>query len=245
MINTPNIQLLPLYAQLKSTLIEEIRAGNFKPGAQIPSQRDLIARFAMSHMTVRRALNDLVSDGILIAIPGKGIFVSSNEKQQAESGPFVSFSEEMTRRGLRPSSRILDQGWVRANPALASIFCVLMGEQLILLRRLRLADDAPIALQTAYLPAARFPGLLEFNFETASLYATLRDHYGVIFADSRSSVEAVLANAEDADLLDLPMPSALLVIEQTTHDDSGRAIEFIRSAYRGDRFKIHGAAEKL
>src|SRR5688572_2157436 len=120
---------LPLYAQLKAAIIDSIRNGTLKPGARIASQRDLSEQFAMSHMTVRRALNELLNAGVIYTIPGKGMYVSS-EKVEAESSPFVSFTEEMARRGLQGSTRVIEAAVVVANMALAQIFNAEIGARL-------------------------------------------------------------------------------------------------------------------
>lgn len=229
---------LPLYAQLKAAIVDDIRRGTLKPGARLASQRDLSEQFAMSHMTVRRALNDLLNAGVIYTIPGKGMYVNSDEKVEAETGPFVSFTEEMQRRGLKGSSRLLESSVITANTALAQIFRIEIGTRLVELHRLRLADGEPIALQKAYLPYARFPDLLTHDFGVESLYAVLRQDYGVIFASSSYAVEAALAEEREAHLLNLSLPAALLITEQSTEEEGGTVIEYVRAAYRGDRYKM-------
>lgn len=229
---------LPLYAQLKARILDDIRNGTLKPGARIASQRELSEQFAMSHMTVRRALNDLLNAGVIYTIPGKGMYVSTSEKVEAESGPFVSFTEEMQQRGLQSSSMLLESTVILANTALAKIFNIETDARVIVLHRLRLADGEPIALQKAHLPYARFPDLLTHDFSVESLYDVLRHKYGIKFARSNYSVEAALAEAWEAERLHLALPVALLITEQTTEDHDGTVIEHVRSAYRGDRYKI-------
>ncbi len=229
---------LPLYAQLKAAILDDIRIGTLKPGARIASQRDLSEQFAMSHMTVRRALNDLLNAGVIYTIPGKGMYVSTNEKVEAESGPFVSFTEEMRRRGLVSSSIVLASSIITANTALAQIFRIQIGAKLVELHRLRLADGEPIAVQLAYLPYGRFPDLLSHDFGVESLYTVLRQDYGVVFANSTYAVEAALAGEQEAQLLKLSLPAALLITEQSTEEEGGAVIEYVRAAYRGDRYKM-------
>jgi GntR family transcriptional regulator len=232
-----NHSTLPLYAQLKAAIIDKIRNGALKPGARIASQRDLSEEFAMSHMTVRRALNELLNAGIIYTIPGKGMYVSS-EKVEAESSPFVSFSDEMQRRGLQSSSKVIEATVVVTNMALAQIFKLEIGSQLYLLHRLRLADGEAIALQKAYLPYARFPELLKHDFSVESLYTVLRQDYGVAFTRSTYAIEAALAEEWEAKQLKLSLPSALLITEQITEEEDGTVIEHARSIYRADRYKM-------
>jgi GntR family transcriptional regulator len=228
---------LPLYAQLKESLIAAIERGELAPGDQIPSQRVLCERNSMSHMTVRRAISELISEGVIYAIPGKGLYVTEH-KQDAESGPLIGFSEDMARRGMAASSRVLAAELIGASTVLASALGVEVGTPLVYLRRLRLADGDPMALQGSYLPHALCPGLLEHDLAKHSLFELLRGEYRLYLASGTTAVEAAMADEEQAKLLGLPLPAPLLIVEQLTYLDSGQAIEFVRTAYRADRYRL-------
>jgi GntR family transcriptional regulator, N-acetylglucosamine utilization regulator len=228
---------LPLYTQLKESLIASIGRGDLTPGDQIPSQRALCERYGMSHMTVRRALSELLNEGIIYGIPGKGLYVTER-KQDAESGPLIGFTEDMAQRGMVASSQVLAGEIVGASTVLASALGVAVGTPLIYLRRLRLADGTPMALQGSYLPCALCPGLLDYDLARRSLFELLRNEYRLSLADGTTTVEAALADEEQARLLELPLPAPLLIVEQLTYLDTGQAIEFVRTAYRGDRYRL-------
>jgi GntR family transcriptional regulator len=230
-------QVFPLYAQLKERIIDLIAERVYAPGDQLPSQRELIDEFGASHMTVRRAINELIQEGVIHAIPGKGIFVSQ-PKQQAEPIPLRGFTEEMGRRGMKASSRILTAEIVSASTMLARVFETEVGIPLIYLRRLRLANREPIAIQAAYLRLEFCPGLLDHDLEEGSLYDILHNAYGMAFGRANYSFEAVLADEEQVALLNAVMPLALLVGEQLTFLENDVPIEFCRSVYRGDRYRI-------
>ncbi|MDZ4770044.1 MAG: GntR family transcriptional regulator [Chloroflexota bacterium] len=237
-MNAPDTSSLPLYAQLKAVFVEAITSGQLESGSRLPSHRDLSAQHKVSYMTVRRAIDELVREGYVHSVPGRGTYVTVAPKQQAESGPFVSFTQDMAGRGMRASSQVLSAAIVGANTSLAYIMDVPIGAQLWMLVRLRLADDAPMALQTACLPSARFPNLLDHDFSSGSLYAILRERYGVQFDSSTSAVEAALAGADEAALLGVTPPVALLITEQITKDEQGSIFEYVRSAYRADLYKM-------
>jgi GntR family transcriptional regulator, N-acetylglucosamine utilization regulator len=230
-------QVFPLYAQLKERIIDLIADRVYAPGDQLPSQRELIDEFGASHMTVRRAINELIQEGVIHAIPGKGIFVSQ-PKQQAEPIPLRGFTEEMGRRGMKASSRILAAEIISASTMLARVFETEVGTPLIYLRRLRLANLEPIAIQAAYLCHEFCPGLLDHDLEEGSLYDLLHNEFGLAFGRANYSFEAVLADEEQAALLNAAMPLALLVSEQLTFLENDVPIEFVRSVYRGDRYRI-------
>jgi GntR family transcriptional regulator len=231
----PN-EKLPLYAQLKEELIAAIARGDLAPGDQIPSQRGLCAKYRMSHMTVRRAISELLHEGVIYAIPGKGLYVT--ERKQDAEPPLRGFTEDMSQRGMLASSQVLAAEVVGASTVLSSALGVPIGTALIYLRRLRLADGLPMAVQGSYLPQALCPGLLEHDLGRGSLFALLRDVYHLRLVDGTTAVEAALADAEHAKLLGLHLPAPLLIIEQLSYLDSGQAIEFVRSAYRADRYRL-------
>jgi GntR family transcriptional regulator len=233
---TPRTTQQPLYAQLKQSLSEAIARGELPPGAQLPSHHTLTREHSVSYMTVRRAISELINDGTLYAVHGKGVYVAT-PKQPAESGLLVSFSEEMMRRGQRPSSRLLAQELVSADASEAITLGLAVGAPLIRLVRLRLANGEPIALQTSLLPHDRCPGLLAHDLGRESLFALLRQ-YGLRPMTASGAVGAALATAEEAALLGIELPAALLVTEQRTCLDDGTPIEWTRSVYRGDRFQL-------
>ena len=227
---------LPLYAQLKEQIIAVIARGDLAPGDQIPSQRVLCAKYRMSHMTVRRTISELLHEGVIYAIPGKGLYVTE-PKQDAEP-PLRGFTEDMSQRGMVASSQVLAAEVVGASTVLSSALGVPIGTALIYLRRLRLADGEPMAVQGSYLPQALCPGLLEYDLGRGSLFALLQNVYRLRLADGTTVVEAALADAEHAKLLGLRAPAPLLIVEQLNYLDSGQAIEFVRSAYRADRYRL-------
>jgi GntR family transcriptional regulator, N-acetylglucosamine utilization regulator len=231
----PN-EKLPLYAQLKEQIIAAIARGDLAPGDQIPSQRVLCEDYRMSHMTVRRAISELLHEGVIYAIPGKGLYVTE-PKQDAEP-PLRGFTEDMSQRGMVASSQVLAAEIVGASTVLSSALGVPIGTALVYLRRLRLADGAPMAVQGSYLPQALCPGLLEHDLGRGSLFDLLRNVYHLRLADGTTAVEAALADAEHARLLGLRVPAPLLVVEQLNYLDNGQAIEFVRSAYRADRYRL-------
>jgi GntR family transcriptional regulator len=190
----------------------------------------------MSHMTVRRAIGELLHEGVIYAIPGKGLYVTE-PKQDAE--PLLrGFTEDMTQRGMVASSQVLAAEVVGASTVLSSALGVPIGTALVYLRRLRLADGAPVAVQGSYLPQMLCPRLLEHDLGHNSLFDLLRNVYRLRLVDGTTTVEAALADAEHAKLLGLHLPAPLLIVEQLTYLDSGQAIEFVRTAYRADRYRM-------
>mgnify|MGYP005850096607 CR=1 FL=1 len=219
---------LPLFAQLKEAIIEAINRGEFKRGDQLPSQRELCQQHQMSHMTVRRAINELVNEGVIQSIPGKGLYV-------AEKTPFVDsnslkgFEEQMAELGVKATTKMLASGFVSASTRQAQALVVEVGATLVYLSRLRLVDNEPLSISDVYLPHALCPGLLDYDLAANSLFVTLRTQYGLKLSSSTSRIKAVLADEEQARLLKLTRPAALLFREQVTFLDTGQAIELSRT----------------
>lgn len=231
------------YQQLKAGMITAITDGTYKPHDRLPSQRELIDQYGLSHMSVRRAINELISEGVIYARPGKGLYVAE-PKQEAELDPLYGFTEDMALRGMKASSRLLEAGIVSASTMLAHTLRVRIGSPLVYVRRLRLADGEPMAIQASHLPSALCPNLLEHDLENESLFAILRQEYGLRLTESETAAEADLADKEHGELLNLTLPAPLLVTEQITYLDSGEPIEFVRSSYRGDRYRLRLGKER-
>ena len=228
---------IPLYAQFKLAILDEIAQGMLKPGDRLPSQPQLCQRYKISHMTLRRALNELQHDGVITAVPGKGIYIAET-KQDADAGALVSFHDDIALRGMRAETRTLDSQIEAASIALAQIMGIEMGAPLVYLSRLMLAGSEPIAIARTYLPLSLCPGLLNSELVDGSLYATLNTRYGLRIASGKRTAEAVLADKDQAQLLNLRRPAALLLIEQLTFLDTSQAIEFSRIFYRGDQYRV-------
>src|SRR5215510_11287671 len=158
-----------LYHQLKTLLLEQIRTGKMKPNDRLPAEDELAATHGVSKATVRQALNELAVAGVLRREQGRGTFVAEPKLAQ---GPreMTSFTDEMRSRGLRPSSKVLRQDIIKAEGEVAEKLRIAEGSQVMRLKRLRLADDEPMGIQTAYLSLTLSPQLAQEDFTDASLY---------------------------------------------------------------------------
>ncbi len=231
---------IPKYRQLQYIL--EGLIANLRPGDPIPPERELERQFGVSRVTVRQALHQLVLAGRLERIQGRGTFVARPKVEQVLA--LTSFSEEMVQRGMRPGSRMLGLSQIPATERLAQHLQVAIGAPVIELRRLRLADDEPMALETVYLSAVRFPALAHADLTDRSLYAWLAEHYGVELAYATQTIEATVLGTEEARLLEVVPGAAAFRLERTTYDRYGQPVEFVLSLYRGDRYKLQARLER-
>ena len=229
--------VVPLYFQIRQYLLDQIRSEELKPGDAVPSEQAISARFGVRRMTVRQALKSLADLGVIYSQRGKGTFVAGN-KLEKSFRQVLSFTEEMAARGSKPSSKVLRFVVEEADQAAANALQVSLGEKLISLRRLRLADSVPMGIEWSRIPLSLCPDLMQRFQPNNSLYQLLSRHYGIKVAVTDEVAEAAVANAEEAHLLQIPKRAPVLLFSRISYVESGRTVEYVTSVYRGDRYKI-------
>jgi GntR family transcriptional regulator len=230
---------VPLYFQLAEHIRQQIQAGEYLPGDQIPSERELSEQAGISRMTVRQAVSYLAQEGTLEVKAGIGTFVA-RPKLVHDSINTLGFSEEMMRQGAEVTSRVLEQVEVIPPPHIAAFLAMAPQDTAVKIVRLRLGDGLPLLLETSYLPAALCPELAEQDLRDGSLYQLLEDVYDLTPKCSRQTVEAAIANEYEADLFDLDPDAsmAMILLEGITYSEDDQPFEHFRALYRGDRIKI-------
>ena len=223
----------PLYAQIEATLRERIR--RMQPGDPLPSDRTLASEFAVSYVTLRHAMSRLASDGLVSREVGRGTFVQRVEKDMTG---LTSFSEDMLNRGMRVHATVLECAVKPSTPEIADALNILPGSPVTHIRRLRFADDIPMALEAAVLSAVTFPGLETVDFVTQSLYGTLERRYGVRLRVAKGTLGAVTPTDEEAELLQISRDVPLIVARRIAYNESGAPIEYGESRYRSDRYQV-------
>ena len=200
----------------------------------LPTERELLHEFSVSRTTVRRALQDLLGKGLVYNIRGSGTYVA-DPSVVAKTLRLTGFSEDMKLRGLIPTSRVLRQGTVAAAGAIAAELEVTVGEPLLALSRLRLADDVPMALEDIYLVVNRIsPTQLH---PEQSLYTQLTAA-GIVIERAAQQISAVNLNAHQARHLDQAVGAAALEVSRVTFTDHGQPFERAVTTYRGDRYSF-------
>lgn len=232
----------PLYLQVKAALLADIGAGRYGSNQRLPSERELALRFRVSRMTARQALLELAREGAIYTRVGKGTFVAEAKIDQ-QLRALTSFSQDVRDRGNRPTSRVLEARVVPASPSAAAALRLLPGADVVLLTRLRLSDEMPLAIETAHLPFRLFPNLLRHDFATTSLYAVLAAEYGATLTRADQTIEAALAQPDELSLLQLTPPAAVLRLQRLTFTSDGVPAEYVLSVYRGDRYKFHSTLQ--
>jgi GntR family transcriptional regulator len=229
---------IPLYHQLQAIIDARIASGEWVPGRQLPSERELCEEFGVSRITVRQALAALANEGRLARQQGVGTFVAPRRIEQ-HLNRLTGFTDEMAERGQQPGARLLRLERFPATFAVAHSLRRRPGEPVIVVQRLRLADGEPLALETAYLVDDRCYGLLDEPLQSHSLYRLLSEKYGIVPTRAEQQIEAMACPPPEAQLLDVRKGMPMLHMIRVTYDQDDRPFEHTESFYRGDRYVFH------
>ena len=230
---------VPKHQQLRDILLELI-AAEITPDMPIPSERELGQRYGLSRMTVRHTVNRLVAEGRLYRVRACGTFVAKPPVDMQTR--LVSFTEDMTRRGMVPSSRILSFERIEASPALAQKLEIQQGEGVVRLVRLRYADSVPMAFERCFLPENRVPGILGLGSPN-SLYRALSDGYGLTVSWGEQVIEARHPDPFESKLLEVPTTSAVIQVTRRCYCDDV-LVDHASSDYRADRYPLSMPLER-
>ncbi|WP_436774456.1 GntR family transcriptional regulator [Yinghuangia sp. YIM S09857] len=217
---------------------DTIRAGGYRPGDRLPSERELADRLGVSRSTLRLALHDLERSGFVVRRPGRGggTFVAS-PKVERDLGAFGGLADYIRRQGLEAGARILAVALAPAGPRAAAALGIGPDELAVHVTRVRLADGEPIALERSRFPAELFPDLAEQALG-GSVYELLRTRYGRAPDHAVERIEPVAADDEIAALLEIPYGTPLLAVERVAYDASGAPVEHADDLFRGDRTSV-------
>jgi GntR family transcriptional regulator len=230
----PTPQRITKQSQTRDRVIDLIES--LGTGSAIPSERQLCVDLGVSRLTVRAALDELVRAGYLDRRRGSGTFV--REPKIAQELTMTSFSEDMRRRGMRPGSRTLSLTTTTAGAYLGRCLHVSPSERIVVAKRLRLADTETMAIETLHVRESLVPGLTPKDLEQTSFYQLLAERYGISLAGGIQTIEPTVTNEEESEALGVPLHSPAFLFERTTRAETGEIVEFVRSIYRGDRYRL-------
>lgn len=233
---------IPLYHQLKEILVECIHSGVFTLDQPFPTEAQIVKEYAVSRVTVRRALQEMAQEGYIYRIPGRGTFII-RKKVSRELSRLTSFTEDMQARGQTVTTKVLEVSFVEANPVVAEKLGVQLGARLMYVNRLRLVDRDPIAINFSYL---NLPPKVEISKEelmqTNSLWALIQSKK-VPLLEADKTIEAIAADKHQARLLQVLPGAPLLVVEGIVYTTNHIPVEYYQVISRGDRYKyaVHQA----
>lgn len=231
---------LPLYKQVKTRILEMLYGGKIPANGKVPSERELVDVLGVSRITARQALRELVAEGHLVAQPGKGFYATGGSQRGHELELLRSFTETALAHDQVPGSRILEARRSAAQADIAHALKLDPGQHVTSLRRLRLLDGEPVAIGHDWIPLALAPDLADqdWNVPNRSLYAELRNRYGLVPHGGETVLSATIATPEDAALLQLSSPAAVLKVVQVAYDTIGRPINLTRTLHHPEKYPL-------
>ena len=233
-----NMPPVPKYYQVREAILANIADGTWTIGVPIPPEPELCSLFEVSRITVRRAVSELVHEGKLYTIQGKGTFIARPKLDERFVQRAFGFFEDMKSQGLPVETFLLQQEILPVPEAVSTYLQVAPGIPVHVLTRLRSVQDEKVLVSTTYIPASYCPNLVHDNLTEHSLYHWLQTTYGLTIAHAERSLEAVAAQEWQAKLLDVTVGSPLLLLESVVFLPNGKPLEYSRTFHRGDRTKV-------
>jgi GntR family transcriptional regulator len=226
-----------LYAKLEAILASEISDGTLAVGEQLPTEDELIRRFDVSRITVRRAIQNLVARGLVEIRRGKGTFVASPKMTQ-ELTELTGFVEDMKALGRNPSARLLEKTIVPADKTVADHLSLTKGERVVRIHRVRLADDVPVSFDETYLPLDIGKKIITNNLKVEPIFSLLEKKYNIPLIEADYKLEAIAADPGVSRALRVKLGSPIFRIERTSYTPGARPVDFERLHYRGDLIRF-------
>ncbi len=228
------------YRDLYETLAQQL--DRLAPGAPLPTERELCEVYGVSRPTVRRALRQLETEQRILRQQGRGTFAARPKIDLALE--LTSLSEDMLAQGVVPGAKLIDVSRLQADADIEARLGLEPGGEVLRVERLRLADGDPVAIEVLFVSTARFDGISAALGLGKSFYRLLHTDYGVELASAEETIEAAAAGPREAELLEIPPASPVLLLSRRTVDTSGRPTEYVRSVYRADRFRLRSFLER-
>jgi GntR family transcriptional regulator len=224
---------VPLYGKVEEVLASEISRGEMHPGDRLPSEDELLTRFAVSRITVRRAIQNLIQRGIVEIQRGRGTFVLAPKISQ-ELTKLTGFVEDMETHGRTASARVVSQGTVVASARVARKLAISKGTRVMRIERVRLADAVPMSFDETYLPLDIGRKIVRNDLRVVPIFTLLEEKYGIPLTEAEYSLEAAAASAEVAKALEVAEGTPIFRIERTSFTMDGKPIDYEMLSYRGD-----------
>lgn len=225
------------YEQVKAQLLHMIRAENRFPDRCLPSERELCEMFGVSRITIRRAISDLEHEGVLFRIQGKGAFVNASKIHQPLTR-VSSFTQDMNGRQMKAGGRILAMERIPSGILISAKLGIQPDEDVIMLKRLRLADEEPMAIETCYLPLKIGTVIADKIADNVSLYQLIYNICGITITSAFETIEVSRLKNYERKLLACESIPYALHITRCSFDKDRNAVEYVESKYRADRYRL-------
>jgi len=231
---------IPLYYELYKELKKQIMNAALKPGDAMPSEYSFCEDLEISRLTVRKALEELSREGLITRTRGRGTFVAQN-KQEENLTELQGFTDEVKAQGHKTNSKVLENRLIEPPPEVVKAFEISEDTPVIFLKRLRMVDNAPMAVESAYFNNSvnpRMLKILQMDMGTKSIYSFFRERLGIILEYADEVIEVSKPIEEDRNLLKMKQHDCGVLRRRFTYLPEGRCLEYVISLYRGDKYKF-------
>jgi GntR family transcriptional regulator len=228
---------IPLYIKVAERFIAQIESGELVPGEQLPPERKLSESLGINRMTLRRSLNVLHSQGLIIRKHGVGTFIAEPKIDRQMDSVF-RFTRGMLNRGFTPKAELISIQQITLQAGLVEDLALPDSERGYKITRLRFINNEPVMIESYLIPINRFPGLESYDLENRSIYEVMETEFGIHIFRAKQSFEPVLATEFESSLLRIPVGDALMLEKRISYDPEGIPVEVGKDHYRGDRFRF-------
>lgn len=230
-------ELTPRYLQIIQYFAEKIDSGELKEGDKLPTEQEICNFFNVSRITARQALEGLTNKGYIVKKQGKGSYVRMN-KMNMQLNSLQGFSEEMRSKGLEPSTKLLSLVICNPSSDVAEKLNIDSSVKVYSIERVRYANKQALSLENVFIPFFLCPDI-EQNDLTGSLYKILQEKYNISIKKGSQSIEAGFIDKRTAKLLNVRTGTQALIIERVTYTSNDTPLEYVKSVYRGDKYKFY------
>lgn len=232
--------VIPIYYQLAKLLEEQILRGELKPGESLPTESEIAAHFEISRMTVRRAISELISAGMVYAQQGKGTFVA-RPKLDNVVFELNNFNQQLAQRGLNVKTTLLEARIIRADEELQKIFqCQNPATRFLYFRTVLSAEKERLAYEIKYAIYTKSKPILEAELKDPTLTGLITEHSDFLPVSTKKILQVAVTSKEDASILGVGINAPIFKIEETIYDLELKPVGWSKSIYRGDRYQLTG-----
>jgi GntR family transcriptional regulator len=225
----------PAYQRIQSAVRQLIEAGELKPGDAVASERELAKIHRVSLMTARHALAGLEHEGMVERRRGAGTFVAP---PRIHFNKLMSYTEQMASRGMAAVSKLITSKIIEGEEEIAARLVIPSSSKIVKIERVRHASEEPFALETCYLPADRFPGLVREPLGRGSLFTALEHDYDVRLTYSDEEIDATAADTRVAQCLRVPKGAPVMRIRQVIYSSNAKPVIYVVGFYRAERHSL-------
>lgn len=236
----------PIFQQIRDWMLEQIASGQWPEHYKLKAEVELASELSVNRGTVRKAIAQLINEGVLTSIHGRGTFVSSRGIEQPLAERLVTFSEELLSKGISFETRVLDKAVAEAGGPVASFLALAHGTLEFSLTRVRLVEGEPLALLKNHVRYTLCPGIEEVDFTQHRLFDTLERQYKLKLGWGQRAFEARLADEQVASVLGIAPQDAVMYLQQVVYlqDGNDTPVEFSEVWFRGDRFRLSAVVRR-